>query len=96
MNVPRLPPLVLRSAGGFMTEEVVPVLRDTGATVTSETFVNRVRYPDVTSLMQYWQASTFYEPAHEAGIARELDAHFSGHDEFVVEKHVMAAIARKA
>ncbi len=92
----KLPPLVLRSAGGFMTGDVIPVLRDTGAAVTSETFVNRVRYPDSTSLMQYWRASTFYEPAHEADIERELDAHFAAHDEFVVEKHVMAAIARKA
>ena len=91
-----LPPLVLRSAGSFMTGEVVPALRETGAAVTAEKFVNRVRYPDATSVMQYWRASTFYEPAHEVDIARDLDAHFSGHDEFVVEKHVMAALARKA
>lgn len=91
-----LPPLVLSSAGGFMTGDVVPALRETGAAVTAEKFVNRVRYPDAESLMQYWRASTFYEPAHEAGIARDLDAHFAAHGEFVIEKHVMAAIARKA
>ena len=60
--------------------------------VRRETFVNRVRYPDPEAVMTYWRASTFFDAKHADAIESDVKKHFDDHDEFVVEKHVMAAI----
>jgi SAM-dependent methyltransferase len=89
-----LPPLVLSSATTFMDETVVPIMRQRLG-LEIRTFVNRVRYPSATALLDYWRASTFFSAPHEGAVARDIETHFERHDAFVVEKHVMAAIGRK-
>ena len=90
-----LPPLVVSSATTFMEETVVPAIERGGLALETSTFVNPVRYPKPTALLDYWRASTFYEPAHEPAVVRDIEAHFATRDAFVVEKHVMAAVGRK-
>lgn len=90
----KLPDLVVKSSTIFMEQEVLPVLTKQ-CDITLETFVNQVRYPSANALMDYWAASTFYLPKYEAVIRRDIETHFSLHEEFIVEKHVMACIARR-
>ena len=90
-NYLELPELVVRSSTSFMEQEVVPVLEERLA-VRRETFVNRVRYPDPDAVMTYWRASTFFDAKHADAIESDVKKHFDDHDEFAVEKHVMAAI----
>ena len=90
----RLPEFVLRSSTTFMTDSVLPALAD-GFNVATETFVNRVHYPSAAAVLAYWKASTFYDSSREALVARDLQRHFDVHGEFITEKHVMAAVARK-
>lgn len=89
-----LPWLVKHSSTTFMQDEVLPVLRERCAVETA-TFRNRIRYPDPESLLRYWRSTTFYEPAAEAAVARDLRSHFRVKRDFVVEKHVLAFIARR-
>ena len=90
-----LPQLVTRSATTFMEAEVLPIL-SAALAVESRTFVNRVSYPNPTTVMNYWKASTFYNEAAEVGVAGDIDRHFRDNGKFVVEKHVMAILGRKA
>lgn len=89
-----IPELVMRSSATFMTDEVLPAL-ESSLDVRTETFVNNIRYPSVDSVIDYWRASTFYDEAHEADVSRDLKVHFEQADEFVVSKHVMAAIGQR-
>ncbi len=89
-----LPPLVERSATTFMTEEVEPYLRDK-AEIQTETFVNPVSYPSVQAVLDYWRKTTFFDPAKETDVTRDVEAHFGNADAFVVEKHVMGLIATR-
>ncbi|MDP6475603.1 MAG: class I SAM-dependent methyltransferase [Alphaproteobacteria bacterium] len=89
-----VPPAVLSSAADFMTETVLPVMARE-LRLETQTFVNPVRYPSPAALLDYWRNSTFFSAPHEAAVARDLAAHFERHGEFVLEKHVMAAIGRK-
>ena len=76
-----------------MSEIVLPTV-ERRLEVEKHTFVNPVRYPDSAALLDYWRASTFYEPAWEQSVANDIDVHFSTHGSFVLEKHVMAALGR--
>ncbi len=89
-----VPPAVLTSAASFMSETVLPVMAR-GLRVETQTFVNPVRYPGPDEVLNYWRNSTFFSAPHEAAVARDLAAHFERHGEFILEKHVMAAIGRK-
>jgi len=89
-----LPELVIRSSTTFMEQEVFPILSES-TKVSIETFVNPVRFPDVQSLIDYWCASTFYSSYHEKAVKRDIEEHFARHRYFIVEKHVMAYLARK-
>ena len=89
-----LPELVLRSSETFMEKEVYPALKGS-CEVTEDSFVNRVSYPDVASLIKYWRSSTFYFPEHEAAVRRDIEKHFKDDKEFIIEKHVKAYIGRK-
>jgi len=90
-----LPELVTRSSGTFMEEEVYSVLKQ-HFEVKRETFVNEIHYPNADSLLNYWRASTFYFSEHEEAVRRDIKGHFSANGEFIVEKHVMAYIARRS
>jgi len=89
-----LPDLVIRSSTSFMEEEVYPVLIE-NCDVTKEQFINRIHYPSAELLIDYWKASTFYFPEHEKNVKKDIEAYFSSHEEFIVEKHIMAYIARR-
>ena len=73
---------------------MVPVLGKS-LELKKKTFVNRIIYPDANSLLDYWRASTFHNPEFDARVAKDIEAHFANSPEFIVEKHVMAAIATK-
>lgn len=88
-----LPALVAESAGPFMTETVQPHL-ERSATVTIETFVNPVRFPDADAVMRYWRNTTFHKPAHDAAVAADVQAVVDREGGFVIEKHVMALVAK--
>ncbi|MFC1513037.1 class I SAM-dependent methyltransferase [Thermodesulfobacteriota bacterium] len=90
-----LPELVYSSSCTFMEQEVVPLLRN-GLNLSVHSFTNKIRYPDVGSLMKYWRATTFFSAKYEASVRRDLELHFARHGEFVMEKHVMAAIAQQS
>ncbi len=89
-----LPELVVRSSSTFMEQEVFPVLSAV-LTVTSKTFVNPVRYPTPQVVIDYWKSSTFYSEPHERAVIRDIETHFARQGEFVMEKHVIAYLARK-
>ena len=88
-----LPDLVERSATSFMSDEVLPYLA-ARVHATTETFVNPVRYPDVDAVLGYWRRTTFYDADAEAAVSADLEAEFAKTNSFVVEKHVMAIVAR--
>ena len=90
-----LPELVIRSATTFMQREVLPVLSQR-LKISAETFVNPVCYPNTKALISYWKASTFYSPAHEKEVVRDIEKHVARHGHFIMEKHVMAYLARKS
>lgn len=89
-----LPDLVKRSSSTFMTQEVLPCFQAQHE-VRTDTFVNHVRYPTSEAVMNYWKASTFYEPDVEPAVENDVKAHFIRHSELIVEKHVMAVLASK-
>ncbi len=90
-----IPKFVLESSTSFMEEEVVKGLQNKGYVIMKEYFVNKIRYPDVSSVMKYWQASTFYEEKYASSIRKELEKYFVRHDHFIVEKHIMALFGEK-
>ena len=89
-----LPELVKRSATTFMEKEVIPVLSKY-CRIESNTFKNIIHYPNTKAIADYWRSSTFYSPDHEKDVIKEMDEYCTLHDEFVIEKHVMACIARR-
>lgn len=89
-----LPKLVKRSSATFMEDEVYPLLSKK-FDVKKVTFLNKIHYPDADSVIAYWKASTFYLPEFEDKITKEFVVYFSHHKEFIIEKHVMAYIARR-
>lgn len=89
-----LPEAVVRSSSTFMEETVIPKLSSL-MKVEQRTFVNRIRYPSADEVLNYWRASTFFSPTHEKSVERDIRKHFEQHGEFVIEKHVMAAVGRK-
>jgi ubiquinone/menaquinone biosynthesis C-methylase UbiE len=90
-----LPKLVLRSATSFMEEEVFPILSRRLSKIDICTFVNPVLFPSTEKLLDYWQASTFFSSQHEEVVKKAIEEHFAMHGEFIMEKHVIAYIARK-
>lgn len=89
-----LPEFVVRSATIFMEQEVLPILKRF-TDVRAITFSNQISYPSVSAVLDYWRASTFYSPAHEERVTEDLADHFNSHNNFVVEKNVIAYMGRK-
>jgi len=89
----KLPDFVIYSSSLFMEKEVMPTLKRYGK-VESEYFVNKIQYPNAKALLDYWRASTFYFPEYEETVARDIEMFFSLHKEFIVEKRVIAVIAK--
>ena len=81
--------------------QVEPALTAPGADIRTDIASYRIYergefVGEVDSLLAYWRASTFFNPERDGAVAREIEAHFEHADEFVVEKHVMAAIGKRA
>lgn len=89
----KLPELVVRSSMTFMEDEVCSGLAEC-LDVEKKTFVNKICYPSAKALIDYWKASTFYFPEYEAAVTSDIEKHFEKHKNFVVEKHILACIAR--
>lgn len=89
-----IPPAVLSSATNFMADTVLPVMARE-LHLETQSFVNPVRYPNPSEVLNYWRNSTFFSAPHKAAVERDLAAHFERHGEFILEKHVLAAIGRK-
>lgn len=90
-----LPELVLRSSGTFMQDEVLKALSEEKLEIQINKFENKIVYPDLDSVLNYWKATTFYSKEKEPNIINELQEHFKSDEKFIVEKHVMAVIGRK-
>lgn len=90
----KLPELVIRSSTTFMKEEIFPLLSKK-CEIKQAIFVNKIHYPTAEALINYWKASTFYFPEFEDKVCKEINEYFSNRKEFVVEKHVMAIIAKR-
>lgn len=90
-----LPENVLSSAQTFMNETVLPTIARR-LDLETHRFFNPIRFPDSAAVLDYWRASTFFEPAVEAEVTRDVEAHVAAHGNFVLEKHVLAAIGGKA
>ncbi len=89
-----LPELVVRSSTTFMEEEIHPALSQR-CDVKVKSFVNKIKYPSAQSLIDYWRSSTFYFPEHEDAVCKDIEEHFAKHKEYIIEKHVLAYIARR-
>lgn len=89
-----LPDLVKRSSCTFMEKEVFPVLAKR-CVVDVVFFKNKIHYPDIKAIVDYWRSSTFYAPEHKDAVIKDMSKHFAIHDEFIVEKHVMACISKR-
>jgi SAM-dependent methyltransferase len=92
MNIPEF---VLYSSTEYMATEVVPALEDS-PNFTLDKFVNSVAFPDIQTLVEYWQNSTFHSQKAEAKVIKNLKTHFETHDSFIVEKHIMACTIRNS
>lgn len=90
----KLPELVIRSSMTFMENEVFPILAK-HLYVKKESFINQICYPNVKALVDYWKSSTFYFKGYEDAVVNDIKKHFARNREFIVEKHVLAYIARK-
>jgi len=90
-----LPEDVLSCSRTFMNEIVLPTIARR-LDLETRRFVNPMRYPDAAAVLDYWRASTFYEPTVEAAVIRDVEEHVAAHGEFVLEKHVLAAFGTKA
>lgn len=89
-----LPEMVKRSSTTFMEYEVFLVLSKK-LEVVVETFVNPVCFPDAKLVIDYWRASTFYSALHKESVAKAIKEHFKKYGTFIVEKHIMAYIAKR-
>lgn len=88
-----LPELVYRSSSTFMENEVSPIL-DSKLMVESKCFVNRITFPDVGSVMDYWKSTTFYKSEFERKVRSDVVQYLKSKGEFVLEKHVMAIVGK--
>ena len=88
-----LPELVYRSSCTFMENEVLPALAPK-LKLEKKYFLNKIRYPDVSSVMDYWKSTTFFNGKFEKNVQDDLEIHFQSNSEFVIEKHIMAIIAK--
>jgi len=89
-----IPEFVKRASCTFMPEEILPVLSQC-MHVQEQSLVNTVKYPSVSSVLDYWKASTFYSVQHETFVKQALEEYFKINTEFIVEKHIKAYIAQK-
>lgn len=89
-----LPDLVKRSSSTFMVDEVYPEL-SLNFNIEQKTFINKICYPSPAELVKYWKASTFYREEFEDSVITRIEKHFSDADEFVIEKNVIAYIAKR-
>jgi len=60
-------------------------------TISVHTMVNPVRWTTPERVLNYWQNTTFYDPAKRPEFERLLHAHFAERPVFVNEKWVMLA-----
>jgi len=89
----KLPELVYRSSCTFMEGEVLPAL-DSKLNIEKKYFVNEIKHPSVKSVMDYWRSTTFFNKKFEKNVQKDLEIHFQSNNEFIIEKHVMAIIAK--
>ena len=89
-----LPVLVKRSASTFMEKEGFSILAKP-CVVYTDFLKNKIHYPNVKSIVDYWRSSTFYSPEYEDAVIKDMEEHFVDHDEFIVEKHIMACISKR-
>lgn len=90
-----LPELVYRSSCTFMEDEVLPVLTNR-LKIEKKYFSNKIKYPNADSVMNYWKSTTFFNEKFEKNVQDDLEIHFRSNNEFIIEKHVMAIIAKKS
>jgi ubiquinone/menaquinone biosynthesis C-methylase UbiE len=88
-----LPELVYRSSCTFMENEVLPALAPK-LEIEKRYFLNKIRYPDVSSVMNYWKSTTFFNSNFEKNVQNDLEIYFQSNNEFIIEKHVMAILAK--
>jgi ubiquinone/menaquinone biosynthesis C-methylase UbiE len=88
----KLPELVYKSSCTFMEDDVLPFLSKK-LSIETKFFINQIKYPNVDSVMNYWKSTTFYAREYEKNIRSDLEKHFLMHDNYIIEKHVMAIIA---
>ena len=75
-------------------EAALPVLENK-LKVEKKYFVNKIVYPDLRSVMNYWKSTTFFNSDFEKEVEADLLKHFEINPSFILEKHVMAIIANK-
>jgi ubiquinone/menaquinone biosynthesis C-methylase UbiE len=82
---------VIFSSESFMLQAVLPWGAENFESISVHTMVNPVRWSTPERVMNYWQNTTFYDPAKREEFERRVRAHFERHPVFVNEKWVMLA-----
>ncbi len=80
---------VVFSSQSFMLQTVLPWGARNFETMSVHTMVNPVRWTTQERVLNYWQNTTFYDPAKREDFETNLRAHFERHPVFVNEKWVM-------
>lgn len=91
-----LSPAVLDSSERFMLETVLPWAAQNFESISVHTLVNRVRWTEAERVLNYWENTTFYDPAKRLAFERLLRLHFDQHGEFINEKWIMMAEMKDA
>jgi ubiquinone/menaquinone biosynthesis C-methylase UbiE len=84
------------SSQRFMVETVIPWAALRFESVRVSTMVNPIRWATPESVLNYWQNTTFYDPARQPAFEALLQRHFAEHGQFVNEKWVMMVEMRDA
>lgn len=80
---------VMHTSRDFMWQEVIPWATTRGSAVRMEMLRNPVTWKSASSVLAYWENSTFFSEARRVDVEQGLEAHFATHGEFVNEKCIM-------
>lgn len=89
----KLPKSALEASKTFMYD-ILKVLCYLGMkSIIIKTFVNNIIVSTKEDLLKYWQSTLYYDKNQEKGVLDRVERYYQEHNDFVIEKHIMAIIA---
>lgn len=88
-SLSKIPEHILFSSDGFMDETVIPNCVKLFSRFAVYGFTNEVSYPDLDSLLSYWQSTTYYNPEILPKLEVILKNHFEKNGKYTIKKEAM-------